>query len=107
MSNYVNATDATFDAEVLQSDVPVLVDFWADWCGPCKMIGPYVEEAATTYEGKLKVVKLDVQNNQAIAMKYQIRSIPALMIFKNGEVADTQIGAIPKAQLAAFIDKNI
>lgn len=107
MSNFVNATDATFDAEVLQSDLPVLVDFWADWCGPCKMIGPYVEEAATTYAGKLKVVKVDVQTHQAIAMKYQIRSIPALMIFKGGEVAATQVGAIPKAQLEAFINKNI
>lgn len=107
MSNFVNATDANFDAEVLQSDVPVLVDFWADWCGPCKMIGPYIEEAAETYAGKLKVVKLDVQNNQAIAMKYQIRSIPALMIFKNGTIAGQHVGALPKAQLNAFIDKNI
>lgn len=107
MSNYVNATDATFEAEVLQSDVPVLVDFWADWCGPCKMIGPHVEAAAETYAGKLKVVKLDVQNNQAVPAQFQVRSIPALMIFKNGEVVDQQIGAIPKAQLEAFINKNL
>lgn len=107
MSNYVNATDATFEAEVLQSDVPVLVDFWADWCGPCKMIGPHVEAAAETYAGKLKVVKLDVQNNQNVPAQFQVRSIPALMIFKNGEVVDQQIGAIPKAQLEAFINKNL
>ena len=107
MSNYVNATDATFEAEVLQSDLPVLVDFWADWCGPCKMIGPHVEAAADTFAGKLKVVKLDVQNNQAIATQLNIRSIPALMIFKNGEVVDQQVGAIPKAALEAFINKNL
>ncbi|ELV09108.1 thioredoxin [Wohlfahrtiimonas chitiniclastica] len=107
MSNYVNATDATFDAEVLESDVPVLVDFWADWCGPCKMIGPHVEAAAAEFAGKLKVVKLDVQENQATAMKFQIRSIPALMIFKNGQIVAQQIGALPKAQLDAFIEKNI
>ncbi len=107
MSHYTNATDASFDADVIQSDLPVLVDFWAEWCGPCKMIAPIIEEAAATYQGKLKVVKFDVQNNQAVSMKFGIRSIPTLMIFKNGQVHAQHIGALSKAQLTDFIEKNI
>lgn len=107
MSNLVNATDATFEAEVLKADGPVLVDFWADWCAPCRMIGPIIEEAATDYAGKIKVVKLDVQNNQETAVKFQIRGIPALMIFKDGGVIAQHVGALSKAQLQQFIDSNI
>lgn len=107
MSNLVNATDATFEADVLKSDLPVLVDFWADWCAPCRMITPIVEAAAQEYEGRLKVVKLDVQNNQDTAVKFQIRGIPALMIFKNGEIVGQHVGALNKAQLTQFIDGNI
>ncbi len=107
MSNLVNATDATFEAEVLKADGPVLVDFWADWCAPCRMIGPIIEEAATDYAGKIKVVKLDVQNNQETAVKFQIRGIPALMIFKDGKVIAQHVGALSKAQLQQFIDNNL
>ena len=107
MSNLVNATDATFEAEVLKADGPVLVDFWADWCAPCRMIGPIIEEAATDYAGKIKVVKLDVQNNQETAVKFQIRGIPALMIFKDGKVISQHVGALSKAQLQQFIDNNL
>ena len=89
-------TDTTFEEEVLKSEIPVLVDFWAEWCGPCRMIGPIVEELGKEYEGKLKVAKVDVQNNNDVASKYKIRSIPALLFFKNGEVVDQIIGAVPK-----------
>jgi thioredoxin 1 len=89
-------TDTTFEEEVLKSEIPVLVDFWAEWCGPCRMIGPIVEELGKEYEGKLKVAKVDVQNNNDIASKYGIMSIPALLFFKNGEVVDQIIGAVPK-----------
>ncbi len=89
-------TDTTFEEEVLKSEIPVLVDFWAEWCGPCRMIGPIVEELGEEYEGKLKVAKVDVQNNNDVASKYGIMSIPALLFFKNGEVVDQIIGAVPK-----------
>lgn len=107
MSNLINATDASFAADVLQSDLPVLVDFWAEWCGPCKAIGPIIAEAATDYAGKLKVVKFDVQNNQQTSIKYQIRGIPALIIFKGGQVHAQHVGALNKGQLKTFIDANI
>lgn len=92
-------TDQNFSSEVLQSDKPVLVDFWAVWCGPCKMIAPFVEELAGEFEGKAKVGKLDVDNNQETAIKYGVRSIPTVLVFKGGKVVDTIIGAVPKVQL--------
>lgn len=95
----IEFTDQNFNTEVLQSDKPVLVDFWAVWCGPCKMIAPFVEELAGEFEGKAKVGKLDVDNNQETAIKYGVRSIPTVLIFKAGKVADTIIGAVPKVQL--------
>jgi len=95
----ITFTDDNFATEVLQSEKPVLVDFWAVWCGPCKMIAPFVEELAVELEGKAKVGKLDVDNNQESAIKYGVRSIPTVLIFKGGKVVDTIIGAVPKIQL--------
>jgi thioredoxin 1 len=105
--NIVNVTDATFEAEVLQSQVPVLVDYWAEWCGPCKMIAPILEDVAVEYAGKLKVTKLNIDENQATPPKFGIRGIPTLMLFVGGEVKSTKVGALSKSQLAAFIDSNI
>ena len=99
--------DADFDAAVLQSDTPVLVDFWAEWCGPCKMIAPVLDELAEAYDGKLKVVKLNVDENRGSAMKYHVRSIPMLLLFKDGQVQATQVGAVGKGQLTQMIDKGI
>jgi len=100
-------SDATFDAEVKKADQPVLVDFWAEWCGPCRMVAPILEELSEEFAGKLKVVKLDVENNPQVAQAYNIRGIPALLLFKNGEVAGQQIGALPKHQLKAWLAQAV
>ncbi|TNJ33057.1 thioredoxin TrxA [Arenimonas terrae] len=99
--------DADFEAQVLKSDTPVLVDFWAEWCGPCKMIGPMVDELANTYAGKVKVVKLNIDHNPMTPRAYAVRGIPTLLMFKDGKVQATQVGAVGKAQLAQFIDKAL
>ena len=100
-------SDDTFDSEVLQSTTPVLVDYWAEWCGPCKMIAPLLDDIAKDYAGKLNVAKLNIDENQATPPKYGIRGIPTLMLFKNGNLAATKVGALSKSQLMAFIDSNI
>jgi thioredoxin 1 len=100
-------TDANFEQEVLKSQGAVLVDFWAEWCGPCKIIAPILEEIAGEYGGKLKIAKLNIDENPATPPKYGIRGIPTLMLFKNGNVEATKVGAVSKSQLAAFIDGNI
>jgi thioredoxin 1 len=103
----LHVTDDTFDSEVLQSQGPVLVDYWAEWCGPCKAIAPTLEEVAKEYSGKLKVAKVNVDENQEIPRKYGIRGIPTLMLFKNGNIEATKVGALSKSQLTAFLDSNI
>ncbi len=103
----VYVTDSSFDTEVLQSTTPVLVDYWAEWCGPCKMIGPILEDVAKDYAGKLKVAKLNIDENQDTPPKYGIRGIPTLMLFKNGNVEATKVGALSKTQLTAFLDANM
>lgn len=100
-------TDASFEAEVLQSSQPVLVDYWAEWCGPCKMIAPILDEVATGYEGKLQITKMNVDENRDIPSKFGIRGIPTLMLFKDGQLAATKVGALSKAQLTAFIDQQL
>ncbi len=100
-------TDASFEQEVLQSDIPVLVDYWAEWCGPCKMIAPILDEIAADYQGKLKITKLNIDENPATPPKFGIRGIPTLMIFKGGDVQSTKVGALSKSQLTAFIDQSI
>ncbi|MBZ0201887.1 MAG: thioredoxin [Ignavibacteria bacterium] len=100
-------TDANFDQEVIKSDIPVLVDFWAVWCGPCKMIAPLVEELSAEYQGKVKIGKLDVDNNPNVSMTYGIRSIPTLLIFRDGKIADQIIGAVPKQAIAQKLDSQL
>jgi thioredoxin 1 len=105
--NIVHTSDSDFESDVLSSDKPVLVDYWAEWCGPCKMIAPILDEIAAEYSDRIKVCKLDIDANQATPPKYGIRGIPTLMLFKNGEVEATKVGALSKSQLAAFLDSNI
>lgn len=103
----VHITDDSFDDEVTKSDKPVLVDYWADWCGPCKMIAPILDELSEEYSGRIKIAKLNIDENPATPPKYGIRGIPTLMLFKNGNVEATKVGAVSKSQLTAFIDSNI
>ena len=103
----VHVTDSSFAADVLQSATPVLLDFWAEWCGPCKMIAPILDEVATGYEGKLQVAKMNVDENREVPAKFGIRGIPTLMLFKDGQLAATKVGAMSKAQLTAFIDQQL
>jgi thioredoxin 1 len=105
MASNLALSGSQFDSEVLGSDVPVLVDFWAEWCGPCKAIGPSIEQLADEYQGRAKVYKIDVDSNGEIAMKYGIMSIPALVVFKGGKEVDRMVGAAPKAQIAALLDR--
>ena len=107
MTEIVNVTDSSFEEEVLKADIPVLVDYWAEWCGPCKMIAPVLEEIASEYEGKLKVCKLNIDENEATPPKYGVRGIPTLMLFKGGSVEATKVGALSKSQLIAHLDSNI
>ena len=106
-SDIRHITDDTFDPEVLKSETPVLVDYWAEWCGPCKSIAPILDEVAREYEGRLKVAKINVDQNQLTPAKFGIRGIPTLMLFKNGNVEATKVGAVSKSQLTAFLDSNI
>jgi thioredoxin 1 len=103
--NLYHVTDGDFDQQVLQSDIPALVDFWAAWCGPCRTVGPIVEELAEEYKGKIKVAKLDVDNNKQVASKYGVRGIPTLMLFKDGQMVDQIVGAVPKSRIKELLDK--
>ena len=106
-SEIQHVTDDTFDPEVLKSETPVLVDYWAEWCGPCKSIAPILDEVAKEYSGRLKVTKINVDQNQVTPAKFAVRGIPTLMLFKNGAVEATRVGALSKSQLTAFLDSNI
>jgi len=108
MSNsIIHLTDDQFEEKVLQSTIPVLVDYWAEWCGPCKMIAPILESLATEYDGKLKIAKLNIDENPKTPQNYSVRGIPTLMIFKDGSIEDYKVGALSKSQLIAFIDSTI
>lgn len=105
--NIIHVSDATFEADVLQSEIPALVDFWAEWCGPCKMIAPILDEIADEYAGKIKICKVDVDSNSETAAKFNVRGIPTLLVFKNGAVEATKVGALSKGQLTEFVDSLI
>src|SRR5471032_3211875 len=102
-----HVSDASFETDVIQSDVPVLVDYWAEWCGPCKMIAPILDEVSTAYEGKLQITKMNVDDNRDIPAKFGIRGIPTLMLFKDGQLAATKVGALSKSQLTSFLDGHL
>jgi thioredoxin 1 len=102
-----HTSDASFNADVIESDKPVLVDYWAEWCGPCKMIAPILDEVSKDYDGRLKIAKMNVDENRDVPAKYGIRGIPTLMLFKGGQLAATKVGALSKAQLTAFLDGNL
>jgi thioredoxin 1 len=105
--NIINVTDSTFEQEVLSSNIPVLLDYWAEWCGPCKMIAPILNDIADEYSGKIKVAKLNIDENPGTPAKFGVRGIPTLMIFKSGSIEATKVGAMSKSQLSAFIDSTI
>lgn len=107
MSNVQQINDASFEQEVLKSDIPVLLDFWAPWCGPCRMVGPILDELSSEFAGKVKIVKMNVDENMQTPAQFGVRSIPTLLLFKNGEVIAQQVGALPHAQMADFIGKAL
>jgi thioredoxin 1 len=106
-ANITAITDDSFEKEVISADMPVLVDFWAEWCGPCKMIAPILDEVSQSYQGRLKIVKINIDENNATPQKFGVRGIPTLMLFKNGELESTKVGAMSKSQLTAFLDSHL